>query len=37
MRIDRVEDAENAGTPLITGEATVRVERPDWAKLPATA
>ena len=37
VRIDRVEDAENAGTSLVTGEATVRVERPDWVKLPATA
>jgi tRNA-modifying protein YgfZ len=33
LRLDRVEDALAAGTPLVVGHLTIRLVRPDWAQF----
>ena len=33
LRLDRVEDALAAGTPLTAGHLTIRLLRPDWARF----
>jgi folate-binding protein YgfZ len=33
LRLDRAEDAQNAGVPLKAGSAVLTIERPDWAKF----
>ncbi len=33
LRLDRVEDALNAGAPLVAGSATLQPIRPDWARF----
>ena len=33
LRLDRVEDALAAGTPLVAGHLTIRLVRPDWARF----
>ena len=33
LRLDRVEDALAAGTPLVAGHITIRLVRPDWARF----
>jgi folate-binding protein YgfZ len=33
LRLDRVEDALAAGTPLTAGHLTIRLVRPDWARF----
>ena len=34
LRLDRVEDALAAGTPLVSGGIPLRVLKPDWARFP---
>jgi hypothetical protein len=33
LRLDRVADALNAGTPLVAGSATLRLVKPEWARF----
>ncbi len=34
LRLDRVADAMQAGTPLVAGGVTIRPRKPEWAKFP---
>jgi tRNA-modifying protein YgfZ len=33
LRLDRVEEAIAAGTPLVSGDITIRLIKPDWARF----
>ena len=33
LRLDRVEDARNEGTPITTGGVPIRVVKPQWARF----
>jgi hypothetical protein len=34
LRLDRIADAQAAGTPLTAGGVTIRPRKPDWARFP---
>jgi tRNA-modifying protein YgfZ len=34
LRLDRVEEAIAAGTPLVSGDITLQLIKPDWARFP---